>query len=102
MVVTGTGNEDVAVFCSVFHRHDAVAFHRCLQCADRIDFSNPNLRRQGTHSLCRTFADVTITSDDSDLASDHDVGRALDAVYQRFAAAVQIVELGFGNGVVNR
>ena len=42
----------------------------------------------------RAFADVAVAGDDRDLAGDHDVGGALDAVDQRFAAAVQIVELG--------
>jgi hypothetical protein len=47
------------------------------------------------------FADVAVTADDGDLAGDHDVGGALDAVRQRFAAAVEIVELRLGDGVVH-
>src|SRR5581483_7206798 len=40
-------------------------------------------------------------ADDGDLAGDHDVGGALDAVDQRLAAAVEVVELGFGDRVVD-
>ncbi len=49
----------------------------------------------------RAFADVAVAADHGDLAGDHDIGGALDAVGQRFAAAVKIVELGFGDGVVD-
>ena len=36
-----------------------------------------------------------------DLARNHHVGGALDAVDQRLAAAVEVVELGLGHGVVD-
>ncbi len=39
--------------------------------------------------------------DDDDLARDHDVGRALDRVDERFAAAVKIVELALRARVVD-
>ena len=47
------------------------------------------------------FADVAVTADAGDLAGDHHVGGALDAVGERFAAAVEVVELGLGDGVVD-
>ena len=53
-------------------------------------------------SACaRALADVAVARDDRDLAGDHHVGRALDAVDQRFAAAVQVVELRLGDRVVD-
>jgi hypothetical protein len=51
--------------------------------------------------LGRALAHVAIAGDDGDLAGDHHVGGALDAVDQRFAAAVQVVELRLGDGVVD-
>jgi hypothetical protein len=45
-------------------------------------------------SACgRALADVAVAGNDGDLAGDHHVGGALDAVDQRFAAAVEVVEL---------
>ena len=38
----------------------------------------------------RAFADVAVAANTRDLAGDHHVGRALDAVRQRFAAAVEL------------
>ena len=47
------------------------------------------------------LADVAVAADDGDLAADHDVGGAVDAVDQRVAAAVEVVELGLGDRVVD-
>ena len=47
------------------------------------------------------LAHVAVAADHHDLAGDHDVGRPLDAVGQRLAAAVEIVELALGHRVVD-
>src|SRR5262249_30588408 len=49
----------------------------------------------------RALADIAIAADDRDLAGQHDVGRALDAVDQALAAAVQIVEFRLGDAVID-
>lgn len=48
-----------------------------------------------------TLADVTEASNNGDLTSKHDVGRALDTIDKRFTAAVEVVELRLGDGVVD-
>ncbi len=101
MVVAGGGDKDVAVGGGFFHRHDLEAFHGGLQGADRVDFGDPHLRAQRDQRLGAALAHVAVTGHNRDLAGDHDVGGALDAVNQRFAAAVQVVELGLGDRVVD-
>nr|GEU28354.1 hypothetical protein [Tanacetum cinerariifolium] len=101
VIVAGAGDENVAVFGSVIHGHHAVAFHRGLQRADRIDLGHPHLRRQRAHGLGRTLADVAVTGNHGHLAGDHDVGGALDTIDQRFAATVQVVEFRLGHGIVD-
>ena len=49
----------------------------------------------------RALAYIAIAADDCDLAGNHHVGRALDAVGQRFAAAVEVVELRLGDRVID-
>ena len=56
---------------------------------------------QATHRLGTALADVAVAGDYHDLAGDHHVGRTLDAVGQRFAATVEIVELALGDRVVD-
>ena len=48
-----------------------------------------------------TLANVTKTSNDSDLSCKHDIRGTLDAIDERLAAAVVVVELGLGNRVVD-
>jgi len=50
-----------------------------------------------THSL----SDVTVTGNNSDLTSEHDIGSTLDTVDEGLSASVKVVELGLGNGVVD-
>ena len=102
VVVAGGGDEDVGLVGGVFHGDDAVAFHRGLQGADRVDLGDPDLGRKGAQGLGRALANIAVAGDDGDLAGDHDVGGTLDAVDQRFAAAVEVVELGLGDGIVRR
>ena len=99
--VAGGGDENVGLVGGIVHRHDAETFHRRLQCADRIDLGDPHLRRQGAQRFRAAFADVAVTGDDRDLAGDHHVGCAFDRIDQRFAAAVQVVELRFRDRVVD-
>src|SRR3954447_11744071 len=49
----------------------------------------------------RAFADIAVTAHASYFTRDHDVGGALDAVREGFAAAVEIVELRFRDRVVD-
>ena len=47
------------------------------------------------------LADVAVAADDRDLAGDHDIGGTLDAIDQRFTAAVQVVELRLRHRIVD-
>src|SRR4029453_12224974 len=48
-----------------------------------------------------TLADLAEAADDGDLAAEHDVGRAVQAVDERVAATIDVVELALGHGVVD-
>ena len=50
-----------------------------------------------THAL----AHITEAGDHGDLAGQHDIGGTLDAIDEGLAAAVQVVELGLRDGVVD-
>lgn len=47
------------------------------------------------------LANIAVASNDSDLASHHDVGCTLDAVDQALSAAVQVVKLALCDGVID-
>ena len=97
MIVTGAGYENVAIFSSVIHGHDTIAFHGSLQRANRINFSYPNLGRECAHCLCRAFSYIPVTGNNSNLSRNHHIGCTFNAIHQRLSATVQVVEFGFGN-----
>ena len=100
VAVAGAGNVDVAVWERVIHSGYLKTFHSSLQCANRVDFRNQNPCAKAPHTPCAALANVAVSANNHNLAGNHNVGGALDAVRQRFAAAVEVVEFGFCNGVV--
>src|SRR6187402_1131976 len=92
---------DVAEAEGVFDRGDLETFHRGLQGVDRIDFGDDHAGAEALERMRATLAHVAITADDSHLAGDHEVRRALDAVGQRLTATVEVVELALGHRVVD-
>src|SRR5581483_9268010 len=80
---------------------DLVTFHRCLQCADRIDFGDHDAAAGLAQRSRRALADVAEARNHRYLARHHHVGAAADAVDQRFTAAVEVVELRLGDTVVD-
>ena len=101
VLVAGGGDEDVGRLDDVLERDDLVALHRGLQRADRVDLGDHDAGALAAQRLGAALADVAVAADDGDLAADHHVGGAVDAVDQRVAAAVEVVELRLGDRVVD-
>src|SRR5262249_6546693 len=97
----GGRDEDVADRGDVFDRRHLISFHRRLQGVDGIDLGDDDPRPQAFHGVGAALADVAVTADHDDLAGNHDVGGPLDAVRQRFAAAVEVVEFALGDRVID-
>ncbi len=85
----------------VLDGRDLVAFHRRLQRADRIDLGDDDAAAGLAQRGGRALADVAEAGDERHLAGHHHVGAAADGVDQRFAAAVEVVELRLGDAVVD-
>ena len=101
VLVAGRGDEDVGRVDDVLERDDLVALHRGLQRADRVDLGDHHAGALAPQRLGAALADVAVAADDGDLAADHHVGGAVDAVDQRVAAAVEVVELRLRDRVVD-
>ena len=82
-------------------RHDLVALHRRLQRADRVDLGDADAGALAAQRLRAALADLAEARDDGRLAAEHDVGRAAEAVRERVAAAVDVVELRLRDRVVD-
>src|SRR5262249_24963747 len=97
----GSRNKNIADLGRLIHGHDLIAFHGRLKRADRIDFRNNDASAQPLEGLHTAFTDVAVTGDNADLARDHAVGGALDAVDKRLTAAVKIIKLRLGHRIVH-
>ena len=98
--VPGRGDEDVGRLDDGVDALDLVAVHGRLQRADRVDLGDDDASTLAAQGLGGALADVAVPAHDGDLAADHDVGGAVEAVDQRVAAAVLVVELRVGDRVV--
>ena len=101
VLVAGGRDEHVAVGEHVLERLDAVALHARLQRADRVDLGDGHAGALGLQRGGGALAHVAVAADHGVLAGEHHVGRAEDAVDQRVAAAVEVVELRLGDRVVH-
>ena len=86
-------DENIADCGCILHGNHFVTFHGGLQCAYRIDFRDQDPGAITAHGMGASFAHVAIAAYNHNLAGHHDIGGALDAVGQRFPAAVKIIEL---------
>ncbi len=85
----------------VLEPRDLKPGHRRLERADRVDLGDNDARAKPVHGLRASFSDIAIAQDHGHLARDHHIRRALDAIRQGFAAAVKVIELGFGHRIIH-
>lgn len=95
------GNEDLTELGSLLHGGDLVTSHGSLESVDGVNLSDDDTGTHAVEGHGTTLTDITETGNDSDLASNHDIGSTLDTVDKGLTAAVKVVELGLGNGVVD-
>lgn len=101
VTAAGGGDENLTLRGGVLHGNDLVAGHGGLKSVDGVDLGDEDTGTHGVEGVSTALTDITETGDDGDLASNHDIGGTLDAVDEGLAAAVKVVELGLGDGVVD-
>lgn len=101
VTATSGGDEDLTNVGNLTQWGDLVTRDSSLQSVDRVDLRDDDTGTHRTQSVSTTLTNITETSDDGGLTSDHDIGGSLDTIDQRLTATVQVVELGLGNGVVD-
>ena len=97
----GGGDEDVATLHDVLHGGDLEAFHGSLQGVNGVDLGDDDASTHALQGVGAALADVAVSGNHGGFAGDHHVGGSLEAVDQGLAAAVQVVELGLGDRVVD-
>jgi hypothetical protein len=95
------GNENVSLLDSLLHGGDFETFHSSLKSVDGIDFGDDDTGTEGSESSSATLTDITVSGNNGDLTSNHNIGGTLDTIEKGFTATVQVIELGLGDGVVD-
>lgn len=101
ITATGGGNEDLTDLGGLLHGGDLVTGHSSLESVDGVNLGNEDAGTHAVEGHGATLTDITETGNDGDLASNHDIGSTLDTVDKGLTAAVKVVELGLGDGVVD-
>src|SRR6516225_1639473 len=101
VLVAGHGDEDIAFFHSVGHRHDAESVHHGFDTLHRIDFRDDDIGTESLGAHCYTTAAPAIASDDNSLSGKENVRGTDDAVKSGLARTVAVVEEVLGHGVVD-
>eukprot|EP00128_Syssomonas_multiformis_P016851 Colp12_sorted_trinity150504_noHs@2414 len=100
-LATSGGDEDVGLLDSLVEGGDLVTLHGSLESVNGVDLGNDNTGTEAAEGSSATLADITVTSNEGDLTSDHDIGGTLDTIKERLTATVEVVELALGDGVVD-
>merc|ERR1711907_801509 len=72
----------------VIHGDPLETFHACLEGTDGVTLSDKNTCTSPTQGKCTAFANVTVTTDQCALATNHDISGSHDAICQRVPASM--------------
>lgn len=97
----GCGDEDLALGSSFGHGGDLETGNGGLEGVDRIDFSNDDTSAERAEGVSTALSNVTVTSNNRSLSSNHDIGGTLDTIEERFATSVKVVELGLSDSIID-
>ena len=94
-------NKNIGFGKGILHSRHFKTLHRRLQSTYRIDLRHQHTRAKSPHRLGTSLAHIAVTAHANDLASDHNIRRALNTVGKRFAAAIEIIKFRFGHRIID-
>ena len=100
-LVSGGGDEDVGLGDNLVEGADGESLHARLKGADGVNLGDVDDASAGAEGLGASLSDISESADDSLLSGHHDIGGTHDTVGEGVLAAVEVVELGLGHGVVD-
>ncbi|KAF1770050.1 hypothetical protein GCK72_001867 [Caenorhabditis remanei] len=101
ILASGGGDNDIGLWSSLLEGGNFVSFHGGLKSIDWIDFGDDNTRTESLERGGRSLSDVSVSSNNGNLSSEHDISSTFDSVWERLTNSVQVVELGLGNRVID-
>ena len=100
-LVSGGGDEDVGLVDDLLEGANGVALHAGLKGADGVDLGNVHDAAVGAHGGGAALTNISVAADDGLLSGHHDVSCTHDAIGEGVLAAIEVVELRLGDGVID-
>jgi len=101
ITATGGGDKDLTDLGSLLHGENLVTRDSSLESVDGINLSDKDTSTHALESKSTTLTDITESGNNGGLTGNHNIGGTLDTIDKRLTAAVKVIELGLGNGIVN-
>merc|ERR1712182_178670 len=101
VIIARGRREDVDLADTRLDAHHLETLHAGLQRTDGVDLRDQHACARATHSEGTALANIAVAADQGALPADHHVRGAHDAVRQRVAAAIDVVELRLRHAVVH-
>ena len=96
----GNGNEDIAIFGSLGHRHYSEAVKNSLNTLNRINFSNNDISAHAFGTHCNAFTAPTITGNYQSFAGNGKIGSTHNTIQRRLTGAITVIEKIFAVSIV--
>jgi hypothetical protein len=93
VLVASGGHNDVSLGENILQGKNLEALHEGLEGTDGVNLSHDDTGTSLLHGGSTALADITITTDNSNLAGNHYIGSPHQAIREGVAATVQIVKL---------
>ena len=101
VLVAGGSDENISGGKDALELLDLETFHARLESADGVDLSDDDTGTLSLHGESAALADITEGTDDNLLTGNHDISGTHDTVRKGVFAAVDVIELLLGDGVVH-
>jgi len=99
--ITSACHVDIGLFKDILNSDNLEALHAGLESADWINLSDINSSSTASHGLGTSLSDISEARDENLLSTDHDISSSVNSINKRVFASVDIVELWFGNWVID-
>lgn len=93
VLVASGGHKDVSLRDNIFQGEDLETLHKGLEGTDGVNLSNDDTGTSLLESSSTALANITITADHGNLASDHNISSPHETIRERVAATIQVVKL---------
>lgn len=99
VLVASGGHEDVGLRDNILQGKDLKTLHQGLEGTDGVDLSHNDTSTSLFECSSTALANITITTDHSNLASNHNISGPHQTIREGVAAAVQVVKLSRGKHI---